>query len=97
MDIALFGIVPLAYQVYSYLKRLRGIDLLMYRLSKFASPASIQHGRQFSPKKDDIFIVTYPKCGTTWLQQICHVLRTGGEEAYQNFDEITCVVPWFFF
>lgn len=55
------------------------------------SEESIRHGREFVPREDDIFIATYPKSGTTWVQQICHGLRTGGD---MHFDEITCVVPW---
>ena len=45
----------------------------------------------FAPRASDVFVVTYPKCGTTWMTQICHQLRTGGDEA---FGEITEVVPW---
>lgn len=27
-------------------------------------------GRNFKPRSSDIFIVTYPKCGTTWMTQV---------------------------
>lgn len=55
------------------------------------STESIRHGREFTAREDDIFISTYPKSGTTWMQQICHGLRTRGD---MDFEEITCVVPW---
>ena len=45
----------------------------------------------FRPRPTDVIIATYPKCGTTWLQQIVHGLRTRGS---MDFDEITLVVPW---
>jgi len=48
------------------------------------------YGREFEPRSSDVFIVTYPKCGTTWMTQICHMLRGGS----MDFDEITEVVPW---
>ena len=45
----------------------------------------------FKPKQYDIFIVTYPKCGTTWMQKICVeimkiVLSKTGENKDKNKD-----------
>jgi len=37
--------------------------------------------------------VTPPKCGTTWMQQIVHGLRTRGS---MDFNEITRVVPFLY-
>jgi aryl sulfotransferase len=45
----------------------------------------------FRPNNDDVFVTTYPKCGTTWMSFICHCLRTRGDT---SFGEITEVVPW---
>jgi len=52
---------------------------------------SIERGSAFRPRPDDVLISTYPKCGTTWMQQIVHALRTRGS---MDFAEITAVVPW---
>lgn len=43
------------------------------------------------PRPTDVVIAPYGKCGTTWLQQIFHTLRTGGD---MDFDDISEVVPW---
>lgn len=48
-------------------------------------------GLAFVPEASDVIISTYPKCGTTWMQQIVHGLRSGGS---MDFVEITQVVPW---
>lgn len=45
----------------------------------------------FRPRPSDIVISPYTKCGTTWLQQMFHTLRTGGD---MDFDDISRVVPW---
>jgi hypothetical protein len=48
-------------------------------------------GLRHRPQPTDLFISPYAKCGTTWLQQIVHGLRTGGD---MDFDDISRVVPW---
>lgn len=61
------------------------------RMQHFVTQRSLKQAAQFKPRDTDVFIATYPKCGTTWLQQIVHGLRSHGD---MNFDEITRVVPW---
>ena len=45
----------------------------------------------YRPMPSDIVISPFAKCGTTWLQQTFHTLRTGGD---MDFDDISRVVPW---
>jgi hypothetical protein len=35
---------------------------------------------RYAPRKDDIVIATYPKCGTTWTQRIVGMLVFGSEK-----------------
>lgn len=41
---------------------------------------------------DDLFIVTYPRSGTTWMQMILYQLTTDGS---MDFKHINHVSPWF--
>ena len=47
-------------------------------------------GLSFQPRKTDIFVAGTPKTGTTWVQQIVHQLRTGGD---MDFDEMFDLGP----
>jgi hypothetical protein len=67
------------------------LELMSARNRHMHSTHSVEYGRSFRPRPSDVFVVTYPKCGTTWVTQICHALRTN---ANMNFGEITEVCPW---
>jgi hypothetical protein len=43
-------------------------------------------------RPSDIFISTFSKSGTTWVQQIVHGLRTNGS---MEFPEISLIIPWY--
>ena len=46
---------------------------------------------ELDPRPTDVIVATYRKCGTTWMLQIAHQLRTCGS---MDFDDICDVVPW---
>jgi len=48
-------------------------------------------GDAYRPEPTDVIISPFGKCGTTWLQQMFHTLRTRGDTDY---DDISRVVPW---
>jgi hypothetical protein len=59
---------------------------------RFMAPADMIAGvKAYRPRPTDIVISPAGKCGTTWLQQTFHTLRTRGD---MDFDDISRVVPW---
>lgn len=46
----------------------------------------------YRSRPDDLFIVTYPRSGTTWMQMILYQLTTDGDMAIGHIAE---VCPWF--
>jgi hypothetical protein len=47
---------------------------------------------EYAPRPDDVFIVTYPRSGTTWMQMILYQLTTDGN---MDFPHIYEYCPWF--
>jgi hypothetical protein len=47
---------------------------------------------EFVPEQSDIFIVSYPRSGTTWLQMIVYQLMT--DDAAITFSHVSEVMPW---
>jgi len=58
---------------------------------RMMSREGVMRGIAFRPRPTDVIITPFGKCGTTWLQQIFHTLRTRGDTDY---DDISAVVPW---
>lgn len=60
-------------------------DALKYKLEK---------DYRYAPRPDDVFVVTYPKSGTTLAQMLLYQMTTRGE---MDFPHIDSVCPWFEF
>ncbi len=58
---------------------------------KFILQEEMDKLKNFVLYPDDVFIATYPKCGTTWTQQIVKLIRNNGE---RNDIKIDKSVPW---
>lgn len=75
----------------AYPTRPASYDEFKSRIRHMLSPEGVQHGLGLKLAPSDVVISPFPKCGTTWLQQVLHSLRTGGD---LDFDDISEVVPW---
>ena len=67
------------------------LELMSSRNRRMHTAESVERGRTFKPRRSDVFVVTYPKCGTTWMTQIVHALRAN---ANMSFGDINEVCPW---
>jgi len=67
------------------LKEMRERQAKMFTKEEFAA------GMALKLRPTDVVITPFAKCGTTWMQQIVHTLRTRGD---MDFDDISRVIPW---
>ncbi|KAJ8384472.1 hypothetical protein AAFF_G00204930 [Aldrovandia affinis] len=55
---------------------------------------SLKYARTFKVQDEDVFAITYPKSGTTWMQEILPLVMNGGDltpvQTVPNWDR----VPW---
>ena len=58
---------------------------------KAFSPVGDEQPEPLQLRATDVVVTPFGKSGTTWLQQMVHTLRTGGD---MDFDDISRVVPW---
>eukprot|EP00929_Paragymnodinium_shiwhaense_P057151 TRINITY_DN28600_c0_g1_i1.p1 TRINITY_DN28600_c0_g1~~TRINITY_DN28600_c0_g1_i1.p1 ORF type:complete len:397 (-),score=64.05 TRINITY_DN28600_c0_g1_i1:5-1195(-) len=52
------------------------------------APAVCEVARSFEPLPDDIVLVTFLKTGTTYMQQLTHQLRSGGDMAFRDIHDV---------
>ncbi len=50
-----------------------------FRLPRDFSPKVFESGLGYKAQPEDVFIATYPKCGTTWVQYIVWLIQHDGE------------------
>jgi hypothetical protein len=73
-------------------RRARSIAEWNEMRSRLGAPTDVPDSiKSYRPRATDVVITPFGKCGTTWLQQTFHTLRTGGD---MDFDDISRVVPW---
>lgn len=47
-------------------------------LNKFFKEENVRSAINYKPRDGDVFLVTYPKCGTTWMQHVISNILTRG-------------------
>lgn len=60
------------------------------RLEETETAESRTTGLAFQPSKQDVFIATYPKCGTTWVSFMLHLLRSDCDTDFDEITEVKC-------
>lgn len=72
-------------------RRARSTDELKALMGKMFDEEVMKQAAPLEIRPTDVVVTPFAKSGTTWLQQMVHTLRTGGD---MDFDDISRVVPW---
>ncbi len=85
LQAALLGAIHLPLAPLAVLTRIPALQRLNHTVRYYRDLLA------FRGRSDDIFIVTYPKSGTTWLQMLLYQVTTNGD---LTFNHISDVSPW---
>ncbi|UYV81150.1 hypothetical protein LAZ67_20000172 [Cordylochernes scorpioides] len=56
-------------------------------------PDAVRSALAYKPQEDDLFVVTFPKSGTTWAQCIVYLILNKGKP-YENLHELMAKFPY---
>uniref|UniRef100_G3MQ04 Sulfotransferase domain-containing protein n=1 Tax=Amblyomma maculatum TaxID=34609 RepID=G3MQ04_AMBMU len=62
------------------------VDIDGLRMIKFFDEGNVRFAMNYEPSADDVFIYSYPKCGTTWTQYIVSNIFTAGNPPKTTVD-----------
>ncbi|XP_077541686.1 sulfotransferase ssu-1-like [Haemaphysalis longicornis] len=62
------------------------VDFDGYRLNDAFDKVLFQSALKYKPRPDDVFVVTFPKCGTTWVQHIAFLIYHDGQKPVDGLD-----------
>ncbi|XP_071033358.1 sulfotransferase ssu-1 [Parasteatoda tepidariorum] len=68
-------------------------DVDGFRIPGMFSADAYRSAIAYKPRSDDLFIVTYPKCGTTWVQHIIGCIFRKGQ-TFTSFTEFLMETPF---
>jgi len=63
---------------------------------KVSSPAVFERASRYQPRKEDVFVVTQMRCGTTWMQQLVYetLSRGRGNLTETGHGHLYAMSPW---
>lgn len=72
---------------------LRWTTNVLVRCNEFASDAArtarfLTGAAEFEPRADDVFISSYPRSGTTWVQFIVYLLMSNRRVDFRHISEV---------
>jgi Sulfotransferase domain len=63
---------------------------------KVSSPEVFERAKNYQPRREDVFVATQMRCGTTWMQQLVYevVNRGQGDLSDEGHGHLYAVCPW---
>ncbi|XP_074605096.1 sulfotransferase 1C2-like [Brevipalpus obovatus] len=54
----------------------------------------VREALNFQPGSNDVFVVTYPKCGTVWMTYILWSIKNGGRATLPDLAQLNAEIPY---
>lgn len=64
------------------------------KLPYYFDDSKVRQALSFEPRSDDIFLVTYPKCGTVWMTYILWSIKNHGKTPLPELADLNKDIPY---